>query len=571
MVSATKAAILRYWELEHLSLPTLDRLPLWARRGAWGCVLDGLLEAIATTPDFPAPYLALALFNLLQDRPQQARLLWRSIQRRNALEPNWSGPTESSALSWLLDPDLDSLPDLGQRLLAGLAPVRRAFLPLVVHRLAENGARAVARELAAEWFARFPLEPESWWCLATLALETPDEGLLHHLLTAPPPSSELPTPWQRATALKLAAAAPEPLCWSMLHAVLEPLRRNAIEPSEVRHLKSLAATEYLHKPSPRTLLLALLVGDDSVDLAPLAQHLLSVPTPHSPVERHLVALLAVRWIPPTSVTPEIETLLLELFASIAAAEKSTEVARALLPTIEPLSIVEYALCVSSERLSQRALSLLHALQPTLPELLELAHRLDLVGHTRAAIQVARLAAQLCRLRNDRPGLLRTLRALVQLDPHDREALEFLVTTDTRAGQPTRAIDTLLATAQRAASRGDRAAERMLLERAAALAELADDRTRLALVAEMLAETDPTNPARHIAAATALLRAGQPDRARHQLWTAIQTALQARRLDEALVAAEQLAALDPADAAARAQLEDLRALHRRLTARTETVP
>ncbi|MFN3336418.1 MAG: hypothetical protein ACK42I_02820, partial [Thermomicrobium sp.] len=101
------------------------------------------------------------------------------------------------------------------------------------------------------------------------------------------------------------------------------------------------------------------------------------------------------------------------------------------------------------------------------------------------------------------------------------------------------------------------------ERAATVAELADDRPRLALIAELLAESDAGSVDRHLAAATALLRAGQEERARSQLWAAIRIALEQRRLDEALVAAEQLAALDPDDEAAVAQLNDLRALRRRL--------
>ncbi|MBO9351545.1 MAG: hypothetical protein J7449_08705 [Thermomicrobium sp.] len=99
--------------------------------------------------------------------------------------------------------------------------------------------------------------------------------------------------------------------------------------------------------------------------------------------------------------------------------------------------------------------------------------------------------------------------------------------------------------------------------------MSDDRPRLALAAELLATTDEGSAERHVAAATALLRAGHLDRARAQLWTALRRFLQERRLDDALATAEQLVALDPADDAARAQLHELQILRRQAHRRAAT--
>ena len=96
-----------------------------------------------------------------------------------------------------------------------------------------------------------------------------------------------------------------------------------------------------------------------------------------------------------------------------------------------------------------------------------------------------------------------------------------------------------------------------------MAELADDRGRLAVIADLLATSDPDNPDRHVYAATAAVRAGQIERARTYLWTALRAALRQRRPLDALSIAEQLVALTPEDEAARAQLAELEALRHRL--------
>lgn len=564
MTTPLKAAILRHWELDRSLFLALAEIHSLGIRGARGTVLDALLEAVATLRDFPSLYVTLVEFSILEERNADARLLWRTIERRIATDPSWTSKTESSLLAWLIAPDqAPALDELGKELLAGPAPLRRAFLPLILQKLRALGHSVTSHYLVVHWLAEYPSEPDAWWSGIAHALETHDHALLAQLLAAQSLPREPETTWQWTIAFQLAFRAPEPHCWTIINQVIDHVRKGGFSAQELRSFLEEALCEYNVLRHPKALLISLLFSGMLGETPSRTRELLSLSTLESPVERGLAAALVVQWLEPAELSPALIAMLEELLEGIQAGQEFARFVQKLETGVRPLTICEYALRVGNPVLTERALAVLVDLEPALSEFLSLASRLDIAGSTEAAIEVLRVAARQCRHRLDRVGLLRALRALVQLDPRERAALEFVVSADTRSGRFAQAIDTLLATANRAAQTGDPSLERELLERAATVAELADDRPRLALIAELLAESDAGSVDRHLAAATALLRAGQGERARAQLWAAIRIALEQRRLDEALVAAEQLAALDPNDEAAAALLNDLRALRRRI--------
>ncbi len=564
MTTLLQAAILRHWELDRSLVPVLTEIHRLGLHGARGTLLEALLEAVATLRDSPALYVTLVEFSILEKQNTDARLLWRTIERRRATDPSWMSTTESSLLAWLIAPDqTPSLGELGNLLLDGPAPLRRAFLPVILQQSRTTGDLATSYALITRWLTEHPSEPDAWWSGVAHALETHDEALLAQLLTAQPLPNKPETTWQWTTALHLAIRAPEPHCWTILNQVLDLAREGNPPSRELRLFLEETLSKYDVFLYPRSLLVSFLFASLLGEALVRAKDLLSLSTLKSPVERGLAATLAVQWLEPAELSSALAAMLAELLEGIQTGQEFARIVQKLVTEVRPLTLCEYALRVGTPALTQRALIVLVDLKPSLSEFLSLASRLDLAGSSEAAVEVLRVAARQCRQRHDRVGLLRTLRALVQIHPHDRAALEFVITAETRSGRITQALDTLLTAAHRAAQIADRVLQRELLEQAATLAELVDDRPRLALIAELLAECDSGSVDRHLTAATALLRAGQGDRARAQLWAAIRNALEQRRLDEALVAAEQLAALDPHDEAAAAQLNDLRALRRRL--------
>jgi len=289
----------------------------------------------------------------------------------------------------------------------------------------------------------------------------------------------------------------------------------------------------------------------------------------SRIARALAAGLLIPGRPDRTDPAAFSEALSDLMSLLTESDEQASLVRTLLPELNPMAIAEYALCAEISSWHRQALRLLESCGATAAELSALATRLDLAGFHVSAGSVLRLAAKFAHQQGDRTTLLSVLHRLIRVDPGEDAAIDFVINTETRAGRTSRAIDTLIAAATRAHDRGAIAQSVALLERAQTLAEMSDDRPRLALAAELLATTDEGSAERHVAAATALLRAGHLDRARAQLWTALRRFLQERRLDDALATAEQLVALDPADDAARAQLHELQILRRQAHGRAAT--
>ncbi|MFN3336105.1 MAG: hypothetical protein ACK42I_01215, partial [Thermomicrobium sp.] len=378
MTTPLKAAIYRHWELEHSLFPELAEIHSLGIRGARGTVLDALLEAVATLRDFPALYMTLVEFSILDERTADARLLWRTIERRLATDPSWMSKTESSLLAWLTAPDqVQSLDELGKELLAGPAPLRRAFLPLILQKLRTSGHSTASHNLVVRWLAEYPAETDAWWSGIADALETHDHALLARLLSAQSPPSEPETTWQWTTALQLALRAPEPHCWTILQQILDQVRKGRFSSQELRlFLEGALSPDNM---SPRALLISLLLSSMLGEASNRARDLLSLSTLESPVERGLAAALAVHWLEPAELSPALITMLEELLGGMQADQDFARIVQKLETGVRPLPLCEYALRVGNPELTQRALAVLVDLQPALSEILSLASRLDVAG------------------------------------------------------------------------------------------------------------------------------------------------------------------------------------------------
>jgi len=556
IAAARAAAIVDHWRLEFAAAP--DDLAGAAERQAWDTVLDALLVDLATHPQTLRPHFALAAYGLLRGRRHEARLLLRTLERRLLVEPDWAPAIAFPALAWLLEPaDLDRSLAFGEMLLDAPASFRRAFLP---HVLRTSATSDRAKTLARAWLARAPEEPEAWWSALAVALARGDQQWIAALVQR---TEEPRTTWQWYLAFRIVPALPESSRWSYLENLFALLRRHPLSAdTAARIVEELRKTARTTQRPEEVLIASLLATHLSQE--PGDVHLLdTLPEPDSPIASSLLARLAVRSLQPRSLSPTVRHALAELVTRLGTHEPSEATAERLLPIPDALTIVEFALQSDEEELVAPALEALERLDVPPQQLRDLARRLHENGFTSRAVAVLRIAARRAHERHDRASLLASLRLLVQLDPTDERALDIVVTADTRGGNHARALETLRQAAERAGEYGDSARRIALLERAASLAELVDDRPQLALIAELLASSDPDNPDRHIYAATAALRAGQSERARAHLWTAIRSALQQRRLQDALTAAEQLVGLAPHDEAARAQLVELRALHDRV--------
>ena len=544
-------AILDHWRLD----PTIlaNELPRVANRQSLHVALDTLLAAVATHPETPDPYVGVIEYAVLRGRIADAKLVLRTIERQLQINASWLHPGTYRILQWLVEPlELAGLAELGTALLEAPSPLRRAFLPCILQELA---ATEHAATLAAQWLRQYPDEMEAWWSAVALALERNDCEQIKAL------SAHLQTPqtvWQWRVAFLLVPALPEPVRWSYLADLLDLVHRHR------QALDRIATTlEHLRAtPQPEALVAASLVAH-RIGLPIDTRQLIALPEPTTPVARALLAALATVHLDPRDVSPAIRSCLRTLLDALQDRDATARTVTRLVPALQPLTVISFALLVSDTELTTRALECLERPEFTVHDLGELAARLHDQGQTDQAISLLRHAARRARERHDRAQLVRLLRQLARLDPFDDRTLDFVVAHDTRSGRYAEALDTLLAAAHRANALGHQERLVTLLERAAGLAELADDRGRLAVIADLLATSDPDNPDRHVYAATAAVRAGQIERARTYLWTALRAALRQRRPLDALSIAEQLVALAPEDEAARAQFAELEALRHRL--------
>jgi tetratricopeptide (TPR) repeat protein len=561
-----ESAIHRHLELETPTLPLLTEACKAAGRHAWGVAIDALLEAVAVAPDHAEVAARAIEIALLRGDRRGARLLLRLLQRRSQLDPAWISPTEAILLDWLVSHEgRHSLEELARQLLAGPAALRKAYLPIVLRFLSQQGKRETAATLLAAWMETYRSDEEAWWLLLEEALEnraTDPITQLGPIETWPQPY----TCWQWILLARMATIAPEPTCWILLQKIVRAL--SSFPHPSARQVFVERIVAHLEHDDPRAQLIAALlsryVGVHAID-PPL--HVL-FPS-GSRIARALAAGLLIPGRPDRTDPAAFSEGLSDLMSLLTESDEQASLVRTLLPELNPMAIAEYALCSEIPSWHRQALRLLESCGATAAELSALATRLDLAGFHVSAGSVLRLAAKFAHQQGDRTTLLSVLHQLIRVDPGEDAAIDFVINTETRAGRTSRAIDTLIAAATRAHDRGAIARSVALLERAQTLAEMSDDRPRLALAAELLATTDEGSAERHVAAATALLRAGHLDRARAQLWTALRRFLQERRLDDALATAEQLVALDPADDAARAQLHELQILRRQAHGRAAT--
>ncbi len=553
-----ESAIRRHLELDTPNLPQLAEACNAAGRRAWGIAIDALLEAVAVAPDHAEVAARAIEIALLRGDRHGAQLLLRLLQRRAQLDPAWLSPAEVVLLEWLVGPEgRDSLEELARQLLAGPAATRKAYLPIVLRQLREQGKPDTAAALRAVWTQTDRSDEDAWWFVFEETLEnhaTDPITQLGPVETWPQPY----TGWQWILLARMATIAPEPTCWVLLQKIVGALSSFS-DPWEQQLLVHRIVAQLKHEDPRAQLIAALLnryVGVDVFD-PPLHDLIRS----GSRIARVLAAGLLIAGRSDRADPAAFSEALTDLMSLLAESDEQASLVRALLPELTPLAIAEYALCSEIPSWHRQALRLLESCGATVAELSALATRLDLAGFHVSAGSVLRLAAKFAHQQRDRAALLSVLHQLIRVDPCEHAAIDFVINAETRAGHTSRAIDTLIAAATRAHDRGAIARSIALLERAQALAELADDRPRLALTAELLAATNEASAERHIAAATALLRAGHLDRARAQLWAALRRFLQERRLDDALATAEQLVALDPADDAAHAQLHELQLLRR----------
>jgi len=565
-VELLESAIQRHLELETPTLPLLAEACKAVGTHAWGVAIDALLQAVAAAPDHAEVAARAIEIALLRGDRHSAQLLLRLLQRRSQLDPAWLSPTEATLLEWLVSPEgRPSLEELARQLLAGPAALRKAYLPIVLHLLRQQGKRETAATLRAAWMEMYRSDEEAWWVLFEEALENRETDLITQLgpiETWPQPS----TNWQWILLVRMATIVPEPTCWVLLQKIVGAL--SSLPDSSARQLLIDRILAQLKHEDSRTYLVATLLsrhaGIQVID-PPLHDLLRS----GSRIARALAAGLLIPGRPDRTDPAAFSEALSDLMSLLAESDEQASLVRTLLPECTPLAIAEYALCSEISSWHRQALRFLVSCGATVAELSALATRLDIAGFHVSAGSVLRLAAKFAHQQGDRTTLLSVLHQLIQVDPREDAAIDFVINTEIRAGRTSRAIDTLIAAASRARDRGAIARSIALLERAQALAEMADDRPRLALAAELLAATDEGSAERHIAAATALLRAGHLERARAQLWTALRRFLQERRLDDALATAEQLVALDPADEAAHAQLRELQILRRQAYKRVNT--
>ncbi len=547
--------VLGFWKLG--STPLWRDLARAAEHGQWAMLLDTLLSQVATHPDDPQLYVALTHYTLLQGRVAEAKLLLRAAGRRRQLHPDWLSPVEYGALSWLVEHgDTTASLSLCEMLIEGPGPVRRAFLPSVLY-AHRNDERA--RSIAREWFKHCPDEPEAWWTAVAFALHDDEDVDLDELLEyRHAPLSE----WQWRLAFRLACTLPEKTRWSYLAELLDRLESSLPRRSLRQLLAELCACckEEAHADRCLTpLLVATRLG-----LQPEACTVALPAQPAwSPTALALLAGLAVQFGIGSAHAAAVERGLALLLDAWGANDDLARTVMRLLPTLDIAAIVRFALEHGEEPVAQKALALIERRGFPPQWLIETAQRLDESQHTQRAVRLLRLAARQARERNDRVALIQFLQVLAAIDPSDEQTFEFVVTHYLRAGAYQNALDLIVDAAHRLTDRRDRQRALALLERAATLAELADDPTRLALIADLLATSEPDDPDRSVFAATAALRAGQIERARTHLWMAIHSALRHRRLDEALSAAEQLVGLSPGDEAARKQLQELQRLRERL--------
>lgn len=548
-----RAAILHRWRLANL-IRGAD-----ARHREHGEILDRLLTEVVEHSDEPEIFLTHLEWAVLHGNVGQARLLWRASSYRKSLDPDWVPETTLWLYGWLAAvPEAPVLVDLAEALLSETAAqLRRAYLPVLLEHLRLHGEESSYATLAKRWFREYPQEPEAWWLVlaATLSGATTDD-----LATILPQANELPEPeheWQIELLARLALTGPEPYRWLALARLTETMRRH-----DDRHVLSTLVPSLPAGPSARTEVvtvvhLAILAACGELDQ--VAALLPLLPAPESAVERLLATMLTVLVLDPRQAAPETLERVGELLDAIQRQDPRLSLLFRIVPQLDWQQICEFAIRSSSPSLTKRALSVLESTDLPPQSFLHLAERLLLVGQADVAAEVLRSAARKCWLQHDRVTLLTVLRTLARVDPTDRRALDYVVAADTRRGRHREAIDTILAVAQRAEHLGNRPLHRSLLQRARELAELVDDRARLAMIAELLAANEPDSPERRVEAATALLRADQVERARAHLWAAIRAALAQRDLDTALAAAQQLVALNPDDPAAVAQLREVRAL------------
>jgi len=167
-----KSAIHRHLELETPTLPLLTEACKAAGRHAWGVAIDALLEAVAVAPDHAEVAARAIEIALLRGDRRGARLLLRLLQRRSQLDPAWISPTEAMLLDWLVSHEgRHSLEELARQLLTGPAALRKAYLPIVLRLLSEQGKRETAATLLAAWMETYRSDEEAWWLLLEEALE----------------------------------------------------------------------------------------------------------------------------------------------------------------------------------------------------------------------------------------------------------------------------------------------------------------------------------------------------------------------------------------------------------------
>lgn len=543
--------ILDHWRLESLALGGDLSRTAYAR--AWNAVLDTILTEIAAHPDSAHPYIAFVEYAVLRGRMTDARLVLRTIERQLQIDPAWLHQSTYRTLLWLVDSmEPAQLIELGMELLDGPAPLRRAFLPYIVAELATTDD---ATTLSRAWRQRYPNEPEAWWTAVAIALEHHDLEHARALSSRP----QMPqTAWQWVLAILLVPVLPEEVRWSYLADLLDLFHQRPVPLEPVMEtIERLRATG-----QPDALLVTALLAY-RLGMAFDARELCSLPEPTTPMARALLAGLATLLLAPDGTSAAIRSCLETLLHELREHSATVRMVLRLLPPLRPHHVVEFTFLLPGDHLTGRVQQMLEDQDFTLHELGELATRLYERGRIDRAVVLLRLAARRAGQRNDHTNLVRFLRQLARLDPFDDRTLEFVISHDTRTGHYAEAVETLIAAAARANALGDTARRVMLLERAAAIAELADDRGRLAALAELLASSDPDNPDRYVYAATTAVRAGQTERAQAYLWTALRAALRQRRPLDALSIAEQLVALAPDDDAARAHLEELRALRARL--------
>ncbi len=548
--------VLDFWKLG--GTPLWRDLACAAEHSQWATLLDTLLSHIATHPDDPQLYVALTHYSILQGHLAEAKLLLRAAERRRQLHPDWLSPKEYGALRWLLErSDTTESLRLAELLIEGPEPVRRAFLPPVLYAYRDDER---PRSIVLEWLRRCRDEPEAWWTAVAFALERAVDVDLDELLAHRRAPMTL---WQWRLAFRLACTLPEKTRWPYLAELLDQLHESPLPKGSLRQLLAELCACSHETSSPDHCLIPCLVATRLGLQAETCTVALPAQPDWPPTALALLAGLAAQFgVGSSHAAAVARGLALLLDASRTNDDLARTVVR-LLPTLDISAIVRFALEHAEEPVAEKALALVERRGFPPQWLIETAQRLDESKHTQQAIRLLRLAARQARERNDRVALIQFLEVLAAIDPSDEQAFEFVVTHYLRAGAYQNALDLLVGAAHRLSDRGDRQRAVALLERAATLAELADDPTRLALIADLLATSEPDDPDRAVFAATAALRAGQVERARTHLWMAIHSALRHRRLAEALSAAEQLVGLAPHDEAARKQLQELRTLRERL--------